>query len=149
MGSKARKREARAAAAKSRDSWMFNEGTRHASTIRHLSRIGEVQYRNVQQKAMNVLNRPPMRGSIEEHNQALVVLGAMATMERDKVRDQVQPMKQPSVNELRAAIGKDPVEHGELTIAEYAMKVRPESDALTARLSESVAKLRDQVEASA
>ncbi len=116
---------------------MFNEGTRHASTIRHLSCIGETQYRNVQQKAMNVLARTPMRQDPAEHNQALVVLGAMATMERDKVRAQVQPMKQPSVNELRAAIGKEPVEHGELTVAEYALKVRPESEAVIQTKKES------------
>jgi hypothetical protein len=118
MGSKARKREMRQAAARARDNRMFDEGTRHAQSLRDLSRLSRERFAAVQQHALADAQRPMS----PNRNQALVVLGAMATIMRDSQRDHAGAG--PSINEVRAAMGKEPLIDGHLTVAEYAEKNR-------------------------
>lgn len=118
MGSKAHRREMRQAAAKARDNFFFQEGTRHPQTLRDLSGLSDQAFQAVQQRALADAQRPMS----PHRTHAYTVLGAMATLMRDRVQDQSAPQRAPSVNAIRAATGKDPVPHGDLPVAEYAAR---------------------------
>ncbi len=126
MGSKARKREMRQTAAKAREAWLLDEGGRHAATLRQLSGLSDSRYQAVQQRALNELQKSPMGTSLDGRSQrvvrdeALVVLGAMTTLQHDRVREQVQPQRMPTVNEMRAGMGKEAIEGGNVPLSEYA-----------------------------
>lgn len=79
MGKKSERREARIFAAKERDGKMFSRGLIDEPTLQHLRRLPEYRRREVMNHALSTVSRPmnPHR------DEALVVLGAMATLAQE------------------------------------------------------------------